>query len=107
MLVNFSNLTPSTQLTSLPTGVMADSWEYEVFESTDQVMRRRLAAQDQVVLRKKHTNEEKVSDVLYSREQSEIKYHDYYEDDCGYIDFYDVFHDRHIYVASKNVGMSN
>ena len=83
---------------------MDESWKYAVIESSDQVLRRRLAAEDATVLRTKHSNEVKVFSIAYNRNEEEIKYHDTYEDDCGYIDFYDVFRKRHIYVTTKSVG---
>lgn len=84
---------------------MDESWEYRVIESSDQVLRRRLAAEDSVMLRTKHSNEVRVEGISYNRNEKEVKYHDMHEDDCGYIDFYDVFRDRHIYVTTKSVGM--
>lgn len=83
---------------------------YRIIESNEQILRRRLAAIDPSVLEKKYSNREQVCSIVYKRTQlKERLYHgvpSMVNDDCGFVDFYDEFHDRHIYVTRQVVGVS-
>ena len=77
-----------------------------VIEGADRILRRTLAAIDSSVLKKKYTNAVDVADLSY-KPCHLLQHHDLdATPDRGYIEFYDIYHDRYIYVTSKEVGKS-
>jgi hypothetical protein len=79
---------------------------HEVLESNDHILRRLFSKKERIVLETKHTNMLAVSGLLYNTHQLNFNEHDLYENDLGYIHFYDEFQDRLIFVTSQKVGQS-
>jgi hypothetical protein len=86
---------------------MDAKWVYDVIEGRDQVVRRILSEKDPHVLATKHTNCDVVATIVYKRsEQHTPRIYAYGDEDRGFIEFFDEFHDRKIFVATKEVGKS-
>ena len=79
---------------------------HQVIASFEQQLRRKFSQYMPSTLRDKYSNGCDTSEIVYKKHQENGRHHNFYEDDRGYVDFYDRMHERHIYIVEKKVGYS-
>jgi hypothetical protein len=80
---------------------------YGIIEGTDVKLERLLSQLDPLVLSTQYTNGVEVSSIVYNgKEDTIVLYHDGDDDDKGFFDYYDEYHDRHIFVTEQDIGSS-
>lgn len=84
-----------------------DSMQYGIIEGIDVKLKRIISELDPLVLSTQYTNGMEVSSIVYNVKDSTKHYHDCDDDDKGYFDYYDEYHDRHIFVTGQDIGKSH